>query len=155
MNQSLISGRRALSPMHHPTPQASPYAFKIPLSSARLCRQAYFHKYVNWSVKQFQNLCPGPPLLYQVLSMCHDWPVKLAIVNLPIRLKGNLKSISSNSLSLFGTHNKDISPARQTSLTGFRLRLRNRVAFPAGIQLNPLSPKSDQHQISPCNINAL
>ena len=22
-------------------------------------------------------------------------------------------------------------------------------------QVNPLSPKSDQHQISPCNINAL
>ena len=23
------------------------------------------------------------------------------------------------------------------------------------LQINPLSPKSDQHQISPCNINAL
>ena len=29
--------------------------------------------------------------------MCHDWPVKNAIVNLPIRMKGNSKCISSNS----------------------------------------------------------
>ena len=26
---------------------------------------------------------------------------------------------------------------------------------PQPLPLNPLSPKSDQHQISPCNINAL
>ena len=87
--------------------------------------------------------------------MCHDWPVKSAMVNLPIRLKGNLKNISSNSLSVFGAHNKDISPALRMSLTGLQLHLRHRVAFPAGIQLNPLNPKSDQHQISPCNSNAL
>ena len=31
--------------------------------------------------------------------MCHDWPLKSTTVNLPIRLKGNLKPISSNSQS--------------------------------------------------------
>ena len=43
----------------------------------------------------------GHHFLYQDLSMCHDWPVKSAMVSLPIRLKGNLKSISSHLLSLF------------------------------------------------------
>ena len=35
--------------------------------------------------------------MYQDLSMCHDWPVKKAIVELPIRLKGNLKIVSNES----------------------------------------------------------
>ena len=30
--------------------------------------------------------------MYQDLSMCHDWPVKKAIVNLVIRLKGNFEN---------------------------------------------------------------
>ena len=34
--------------------------------------------------------------------MCYDWPVKNAIVNLPIRLEGNLKCISSNLFSSLG-----------------------------------------------------
>ena len=38
--------------------------------------------------------------MYQDLSTCHDWPVKNVIVDLPIRLKGNLKCISGNLLSL-------------------------------------------------------
>ena len=48
------------------------------------------------SAKQCQNPCSGPPPVYQDLSTCHDWPVNKAIVNLPIRLKGNSKCISSS-----------------------------------------------------------
>ena len=39
------------------------------------------------------------------------------------------------------------------------IQLRQHKVQPQGLKLtpgvNPLSPKSDQHQISPCNINAL
>ena len=31
------------------------------------------------------------PAVYQDLSLHHDWPVKNAIVGLPVRLKGNTK----------------------------------------------------------------
>ena len=46
--------------------------------------------------------------------MCHGWPVNKAIVNLPIRLKGNSKRISGNSLSIFGAGNKDMGTTLQT-----------------------------------------
>ena len=36
--------------------------------------------------------------MYQDLSTCHDWPVKKAIVNFPIKMKGNSKRTSGNSL---------------------------------------------------------
>ena len=39
------------------------------------------------------------------------------IVNLPIRLKGNLKCISGNLLSLLGAENKYIVTTLQTLLT--------------------------------------
>ena len=61
--------------------------------------------------------------MYQDLSTCHDWPVKKATVNLSIMLKGNLKHISGNSLSLLVAQNKDISGASQTLLIGDRLHL--------------------------------
>ena len=48
------------------------------------------------SAKQRQNRCSGLPPLYQDLIARHGWPVKEVIVNLPIRLKGNPKCISSN-----------------------------------------------------------
>ena len=48
------------------------------------------------------------PSVYKDLSMRHDWPVKNAFVNLPIRLKGKLKRTSGNFLSLLGAQNKDI-----------------------------------------------
>ena len=38
--------------------------------------------------------------------MRHGWPVKKAIVNLPVRLKGNSTRISGNSLSLLQVQNK-------------------------------------------------
>ena len=50
--------------------------------------------------------------------MRHDWPVKKAIVDLPIRLKGNSKRTSGNSLSPLEAHNKDLGTASQTLLTG-------------------------------------
>ena len=52
--------------------------------------------------------------------MCHDWPVKKAIVNLPIRLKGNSKHISGNLLSSLGAQNKDFGAASQMLLTGVK-----------------------------------
>ena len=38
----------------------------------------------------------------------HYWPAKIAIVILPIRLKGNLKRISSNLLNLLEARNKTV-----------------------------------------------
>ena len=52
--------------------------------------------------------------MYQDLSKRHDWPVKKAMVHLPISLKGNSESISGNSLSPFGMgggQNKDLGSA--------------------------------------------
>ena len=48
--------------------------------------------------------------MYQDLSRHHDWPIKKVIVDLPIRLKGNL--------SLLGAQNEDISATLQMLLTG-------------------------------------
>ena len=45
------------------------------------------------------------------------WPVKKAIVDLPIRMTGNSKWTSGNLLSLSGAHNTDVSAALQTLRT--------------------------------------
>ena len=58
--------------------------------------QTEINFWFSQSAKQCQNPCSGPPPVYQDLSTCHDWPVNKAIVNLPIRLKGNSKCISSS-----------------------------------------------------------
>ena len=63
------------------------------------------------SAKQHQNPCSGAPPVYQDLITCHDWPVKKDIVNLPIRMEGNLKRTSSNLLSPLGAQNKDLGTA--------------------------------------------
>ena len=63
--------------------------------------------------------------MQQDLSTRHKWPVKNAIVDLPIRLKGN----SANSLSPFGTQNKDMGFVAQTLLTRIRLRLQRKHAY--------------------------
>ena len=55
-------------------------------------------------------------------------------------MRGNLKRTSVNPLNPLGTKNKDLGPASHTLLTP---------------EVNPLSPKSDQHEISPHNTNAL
>ena len=60
------------------------------------------------------------PPVYQDLIACHDWPIKKATVNLPIRLKQISKRISGNSFSLFGAQNKDICAASQMLLIRVR-----------------------------------
>ena len=42
------------------------------------------------SAKQRRNPCSGPSPVYQDLITRYDWPVKNAIVDLPIRLNENL-----------------------------------------------------------------
>ena len=46
--------------------------------------------------------------MYQDLSTCHDWPIKNVIADLPIKMKGNSKRSSCNSLSPLGVQNKDL-----------------------------------------------
>ena len=73
-----------------------------------------------------KSLFWAPPApVYQDLSMHHDWSIKKAILDLPIRLKGiwNAHSLIINSLSLLGAQNKDLGAASQTLLTGVRLSL--------------------------------
>ena len=67
--------------------------------------------------------------MYQDLSTCYDWPVKKAIVDLPIKMKGNSNFTSGNSLSSLGAQNKDISAALRTLLADVKLRLRHRLSF--------------------------
>ena len=50
------------------------------------------------------------------LSIRHDWPVKKAIVDLPIRMKGNWKRISGNSSSPLAAQNKDLGAASSQML---------------------------------------
>ena len=65
--------------------------------------------------------------MYQDLSTYRDWPIKKAIVDLPIRLKGNSKRNSVDSLSPLGAQTKDFGAASQTLLTGIKLRLQRRL----------------------------
>ena len=67
--------------------------------------------------------------MYQDLSTHHDWPVKKAIVDFPIKLKGNSTRTSGNLLSLLGAQNKDVAAASQTLLTEVRLRLLRRLGI--------------------------
>ena len=52
-----------------------------------------------------------------------------SIIDLPIRLKGNSKRISGNSLSPLGAQNKDLGATSQTLLNGVKLRLLRRLCF--------------------------
>ena len=70
------------------------------------------------SAKQYQKPCSRSSPVYQDLGTCHDWSVTKALgYFMPIRLKGNLKCISGNSLSPLVAQNKDIGAALQTLLT--------------------------------------
>ena len=80
----------------------------------------------------FSNFCEavwnpysGSPPIYQDLSLCNDRPVKTAIVDFPIRLKGILKPTSSNLLSLLEGQNKDLGAASQRLLIRVTLHLRH------------------------------
>ena len=79
------------------------------------------------SAKQRRNPCSGSPPVYQDLSTRYDWPVDKATVYLPIRLKGNSKSISGNSLSPLEAQNKDMGTAAPILLTGVELCMRRRL----------------------------
>lgn len=52
--------------------------------------------------------------MYKVLSTRQDWPVKKAVVDLLIKLKGNSKRFSGISLSLLGPKNKDLGATSHT-----------------------------------------
>ena len=65
--------------------------------------------------------------MYPDLSRCHDWPVKKVIVPLPIRMEGNSKRTSGNSLNPLGAQNKDVGTASRTILTEVKLRLPRRL----------------------------
>ena len=78
-----------------------------------------------------KSLFWAPPV-YQDLSTCHDWPVKKAIVNLPIKIKGNSKRTSGNSLNPLGAQNKDLGTASQTLQNEVKFSLRRRL-----VQLGP------------------
>ena len=56
------------------------------------------------------------------LSSHHDWPVKKAIVDLPVNVKGNLQATSGNSLSPLAAQNQELGAASQTLLTEFKSR---------------------------------
>ena len=78
----------------------------------------------------FSNFCEavwnpysGSSPIYQDLSLCNDRPVKKAIVDFPIRLKGILKPTSSNLLSLLEALNKDLGTASQRLLIRVTLHL--------------------------------
>lgn len=73
--------------------------------------------WLGLSVKQCQNPCSCPSPVYQDLITCHDWPVnKEVIVHLPLRMEGNSKHTSSNSVNLLGAQNRDLGTASQTLL---------------------------------------
>ena len=61
--------------------------------------------------------------------MSYDWPVINAIVDLPIKMKGNSKCTSSNLLNLLRAQNKDLSTPVQTLLTEVRICLQCRLCF--------------------------
>ena len=81
--------------------------------------------YLVTSVKQHGNPYSGSSPMYQDLIMCHDRPVKTAIFDFPIRLKGILKPTSSNLLSLLEAQNKDLGAALQRLLIRVTLHLQH------------------------------
>ena len=78
------------------------------------------------STKKCQTPCSGYPPVYQDLNTRHDWSVKNAIVDLPIRTKENSKRASSNLLGKLGAQNKNIRAASQTLL---RVDFQRRASF--------------------------
>ena len=88
------------------------------------------------SAKQRRNPCSRSPPVYQDLSTWHDWPVKNAIVDLPIRLKGNLKRISGSPLSLWRTKKQGSRRCCADVTIRVNLRLRRRLDPPFRYQLS-------------------
>ena len=86
--------------------------------------QTELNFWLSTSAKQRRTPFSWPPPGHQDLSSRHDWPAKKAIIGLPVRLVGNLRRISGNSLSPLGARYKDIDAASQTLLIWVRLYLR-------------------------------
>ena len=64
--------------------------------------------------------------MYQDLSTHYYWQVEYAVMDSPIRLKGNSKHTSSNFFSSSGVQNKDLSAASRTLLrTLLRVQTKN------------------------------
>lgn len=68
----------------------------------------------NKEPREWQNL-------YPIMSMCHDWPVQNAIVDLQISFDGIFKTNFWYLMSPLGTQNKDVGATLQTFLTRVRL----------------------------------
>ena len=68
--------------------------------------------------------------MYQDLSTCHDWPVKNAIVDLTISLKGNLTRISGSPLSPWRTQKQGSRRCCADVTIRDNLRLRRRLDPP-------------------------
>ena len=68
------------------------------------------HMCISWlcPFKSFKIFAPGAHLCTRIWVRLTIGLLKKAIVNLPIRLKGNSKRTSGNSLSPLGAQNKDI-----------------------------------------------
>ena len=88
------------------------------------------------SAKQRRNPCSRSPPVYQDLSTWHDWPVKNSIVDLPIRLKGNLKRISGSPLSPWRTKKQGSRRCCADVTIRVNLRLRRRLDPPFRYQLS-------------------
>ena len=78
--------------------------FKVLTCGASACVKDITQLLLSPSGKQRQNPCSGSPAEYQDLSMCHDWPVRKAIVDFPMKMKQNLKCTFGNLLSPLGIH---------------------------------------------------
>ena len=53
--------------------------------------------------------------------MCHNWPVKKVIADLPIKIKEIQNTLPANLLSLLRAQNKDIGTGLQTLLIKVKL----------------------------------
>ena len=62
-------------------------------------------------------------------STRHDRSVKIALIDLPIRMKGKSKRTRGNSLNSLGGQNKYLSPASQTLLTEAKLLSATQTIF--------------------------
>ena len=82
--------------------------------------------------------------MYQDLSARHGQPVKNRIVELPIRMKENSKTISGNSSSPHGSPEQGYP-----LLNGVRLRLWRRLlygVFPGVLGKNSLGPRDPKRR---------
>ena len=91
--------------------------------------------------------CPEPPPVYQDLSMHQHWPVKNATVELPIKMRGNLKRPSGNSSSPLGAQNKDLGASTQMLLTEVKLHLRCKLLICPTVQIFFVDFKNNLYQI--------